>query len=149
MKTLYIVAVSSRPPDWLRQAEESYLQQLRQIKVAVVAVKPAVTAQKEAQALTTALHKIGKRVHCVLLDAGGEQMDSPQFATRLRGWLDADAPLVFVIGGASGVAPSFHSQVNTRLSLSSLTFAHAHARLILVEQLFRADCTYRHHPYPR
>lgn len=152
MRSIRIIAVASHTPDWLRREEKQYQQQISIARLSIDTIKPAATIQKEAQALKAAIAATAttaKKVQCVLLDIGGRQVDSPQFAQRLRGWMDSNKPLVFVIGGANGVADSFLSQVDERLSLSPLTLPHAHARLLLVEQIFRADCHFRHHPYHR
>ena len=75
-------------------------------------------------------------------------MDSAAFARWLAARLEEPHPPVFVIGGADGLPAPLHPAAGT-ISLSPLTFAHAAARLILAEQLFRADCIMRGHPYPR
>ena len=93
--------------------------------------------------------KAPPRARLLLMDAAGEAMDSVAFAAKLRALLLDARPPVFVIGGADGLPPTLRARAEGRISLSPLTFAHAAARLILAEQLFRADCIMRNHPYPR
>ncbi len=58
-------------------------------------------------------------------------------------------PPVFVICGADGAPDEIRQRSTYQLSLSMMTFSHTTARLVLVEQFFRADCILRGHPYPR
>lgn len=84
-----------------------------------------------------------------LLDAAGRAMDSAEFARWLQARLEEPRPPAFIIGGPDGHPAPLRPLAAGTISLSPLTFAHAAARLILAEQLFRADCLMRGHPYPR
>lgn len=144
MKTLRLVAASGRPPAWAAEAEAFYRRQLRCFELSASSVRPAAR-EKEAAAI---IGKLPPRAHVVLLEAGGCAVDSAAFSQALEGWLARAAP-VLVIGGADGAADALRQRAGETLSLSPLTFPHVLARLVLVEQLFRADCLLRRHPYPR
>jgi 23S rRNA (pseudouridine1915-N3)-methyltransferase len=73
----------------------------------------------------------------VALAIDGRSYSSPAFAVRLQEWLSAGG-VVFVIGGSLGLAPEVLARTRERLSLSPLTLPHQLARVVLVEQLFRA-----------
>ncbi len=90
--------------------------------------------QVEAARLGKALEKLAASASVFLLEEGGEALDSLALARRLE---KINQPLVFVIGGALGLEPSFSSRY-PKLSLSPLTFTHEMARAILLEQLYRA-----------
>jgi 23S rRNA (pseudouridine1915-N3)-methyltransferase len=84
----------------------------------------------------------------VLLDSRGKQMTSEAFAT----WLgarrdDGIRHIVFAIGPASGWSPEARTRATLLLSLGPLTLAHALARLVLAEQLYRATTILTGHPY--
>jgi 23S rRNA (pseudouridine1915-N3)-methyltransferase len=89
----------------------------------------------------------------VLLDPGGQEMDSPRFA-KLVSQAELEArDLVFLIGGATGL-PQAWKEADRRknallLSLSKLTLPHELARVVLAEQLYRAFTLLRGHPYPK
>ena len=77
-------------------------------------------------------------------------MTSESFAK----WLESCATrgkgkIVFLIGGADGLPPEIVARADDRLSLSPMTFPHRLARLILVEQLYRAVTILRGEPYAR
>lgn len=144
MKTLRLLAVGGRPPRWVAEAEEFYVRQLRRFALARCLIRPA-GAEKEAAALVA---RLPEAAWVALLDVGGRRVDSAAFVRGLEGWLARSAPCL-VIAGAEGAAPALRRRANECLSLSDLTLPHGLARVVLVEQLFRADCVLRGHPYPR
>lgn len=76
--------------------------------------------------------------HVVALCIDGPQLDSPAFAARLAAYdLRGQRP-VFVIGGSLGLSPQVIQRADEKLSLSSMTFPHQLARVLLLEQLYRA-----------
>ncbi len=83
----------------------------------------------------------------VVLSEEGECIASINFAQRLS-HLGSER-LAFVIGGATGLDPSLKAQASWRLSLSPMTFPHELARLILLEQLYRAQSILQGSPYHR
>ena len=93
-------------------------------------------AEREARRV---LEEIDPRDRVVALDEEGKLMSTAKFADFLGAHRDRDARrLVFVVGGASGLAPSVLSRADERLSLSPMTFPHQMARLLLIEQVYRA-----------
>lgn len=75
----------------------------------------------------------------ILLDEAGQTFDSKTFANKLDAWAEGGAkPLTFVIGGAFGFSDAIKKKADIRLSLSPLTFPHEFARVILLEQIYRA-----------
>ena len=83
------------------------------------------------------------------LDARGRQYDSPGLARRFEAWREAGRDLVLLIGGAEGLDDAVRERADEVLSLSSLTLPHALARVVLVEQLYRAWTLMSGHPYHR
>lgn len=75
----------------------------------------------------------------VLLDEHGRLLDSPELASNLLKPLESSRQIVVIIGGAYGVDESIHQRANFVWSLSPLVFPHQLVRLILVEQLYRAQ----------
>jgi 23S rRNA (pseudouridine1915-N3)-methyltransferase len=91
--------------------------------------------QREGVTLLAAA-KDARRV--IALSATGKQMDSPGLADFLRKQIEIYGSLAFLIGGPVGLAPEVLKSCDDTLSLSSLTFPHELARVILLEQLYRA-----------
>ena len=88
--------------------------------------------------------RVPERAHVVLLDAAGRTHDSPGFARWLEDRRQAGRDVCFVIGGAFGLElPG----ADERLSLGPMTFPHQLARVLLVEQLYRAHKILAREPY--
>ncbi len=86
--------------------------------------------------------------HRVVLDENGRQFSSREFATwfgaqQIRGTRE----LAFIIGGPDGVDPILSDQADMKLSLGKMTWTHEMARVLLVEQLYRAVSILRNIPY--
>ena len=86
----------------------------------------------------------------VALDEGGKSLTSEEFAA----WLgarrdDGQRNMAFVIGGADGLDADILSQADLKLSLGRMTWPHLMARLLLVEQIYRAHTILTGHPYHR
>ena len=75
----------------------------------------------------------------ILLDERGKNLSSPELASLLLEPLESSRQVVIIIGGAYGVDSSIHNRATTIWSLSRLVFPHQLVRLLLVEQLYRAQ----------
>ena len=85
----------------------------------------------------------------VALDPHGASLSSEELAARLGRLRDEGAPVVFAIGGADGLDPSVLRAARLKLSLGAMTWPHMLARVMLAEQLFRAQSILSGHPYHR
>lgn len=86
----------------------------------------------------------------VTLDERGAAMPSVTFADRLQGWLDAGTPtLSFALGGADGHDDRVRAEADVVMSLGPMTLPHLLARVILLEQIYRAVTIRLNHPYHR
>jgi 23S rRNA (pseudouridine1915-N3)-methyltransferase len=86
----------------------------------------------------------------VLLDAGGKQFTSREFARWLAALRDRGTrELVFLCGDAEGFPEALRGKTQTRISLSTLTMPHEFARVVLAEQIYRAFAILSGHPYPK
>lgn len=86
--------------------------------------------------------------YLILLDDKGEEFTSEKFAVWMnKKFVSAGGDIVFLTGGAHGFHPSLYDRSNTKLSLSKFTFTHQMARLIFLEQLYRAMTILRNEPY--
>jgi 23S rRNA (pseudouridine1915-N3)-methyltransferase len=103
---------------------------------------------REGEALLSRLK--GREGRVVALDRMGKALDSLELADWLREQiLDGQKETAFVIGGPLGLAPDVLERADLVLSLSRMTFPHQMARLILLEQIYRAFRIMRGEPYHR
>lgn len=153
VKPLRIVAVGRlRTPHW-KTAAAHYLSRLnrwRTVEVTCVrdadpAFSPAVRCTVEGQALLAALTPADIPI---CLDEKGECLSSRRFAALLQK-LSEDANRIpcFVVGGAFGLDDSVRAAARQILAFGPLTLPHELARVVLLEQLYRAECLLRHVPY--
>ena len=85
--------------------------------------------------------------YVILLDEHGKAFDSPALSAKLQQLFVESKSIVFVIGGAYGVNDELMRRANLVWSLSPLVFPHQLVRLILAEQLYRAQQVASGHPY--
>jgi 23S rRNA (pseudouridine1915-N3)-methyltransferase len=151
-----VIAVGQRLQPWLKAGCEEYVKRLpREWDFELVALKaatrseskPAAAAmQVEARAIAGAIQVRSRRV---ILDERGQQVTTAQLAGRLAGWQRDGRDVALIIGGADGLDPEFRQSADETLALSQLTLPHGLARLLLVEQLYRAASVLQGHPYHR
>ena len=152
---LMIVAVSLRVPDWAQTAWDDYAKRFpRELKVELKAVKTEPRGSKtvasiyaaERARIETAIPK-GSRI--IALDEQGAALCTIAMAGKLKGWQLASDDVALVIGGPDGLDPAFKQAAHERIRLSDLTLPHAFARVLLIEQLYRAWSINAGHPYHR
>ena len=77
--------------------------------------------------------------YVITMEIGGKQMSSEEFSQKLTSLInDGTQEVVFVIGSSCGLASKVSARANFKLSMSKMTFLHQFARLLLVEQIYRA-----------
>lgn len=150
-----VVALGQRMPGWVDAACAEYGRRLpRDWNFSLVELKPAARDRgrspaqlldQEAEAIAAATR--GRTL--VALDERGAAWTSRDFAGRLARWRDDAVDLAFVIGSADGLAPQVKAGAAAQLALSAMTLPHGLARVLLVEQLYRAASLIAGHPYHR
>ena len=109
--------------------------------------KHAGTPLAKEEEAATLLAKLGKGERLVALDERGREWTSLELAQRVRAWVEGGRDVALVIGGSDGLAPELLARAEEKLALSRFTLAHRLARLVLVEQLYRAFTLIRGEPY--
>jgi 23S rRNA (pseudouridine1915-N3)-methyltransferase len=152
---LLIVAVGQRMPDWAQSAYDDYAKRFPpELRVAIKTVKTETRGSKTLETLLAAEREriqavLPRGCRVVVLDERGTALTTQALAEQLRGWqLDA-ADVALVIGGPDGLEPAFRNAAHQRIRLSDLTLPHALARVLLIEQLYRAWSINAGHPYHR
>ena len=86
----------------------------------------------------------------IALDPAGRTWSSPELAAFLQKKRDGgNRAVAFCVGGADGFSQPFRERADLLLSLSPMTLPHELARVVLLEQIYRAFTLLAHHPYPR
>ena len=87
--------------------------------------------------------------YVVALDVTGKSLSTEQLAKWLAERLGDGRDVLFLVGGPDGLAPECLQRANLRLSLSAFTLPHALVRVVLAEQIYRAQSVLKGHPYHR
>ena len=152
---LLIVAVGLRVPDWAQTAWDDYAKRFpHELKVELKTVKTEPRSSKTIDTLYAAERArieavIPKGSRVVALDERGASLTTLALADKLRVWQLESDDVALVIGGPDGLDPGFRQAAHERIRLSDLTLPHAFARVLLIEQLYRAWSVNAGHPYHR
>lgn len=147
---LAILCVGKLKEAYWRDAAAEYAKRLKRFGPLEIIECPDMAEPKNASAAdirrlveaesAALLAQIKPRDHVVALCIEGKQCASPTLADRLRSVeMSGAARVVFLIGGSNGLSPAILTQAQDKLSFSQMTFPHQLARVMLLEQLYRAN----------
>ncbi|MBM4212140.1 MAG: 23S rRNA (pseudouridine(1915)-N(3))-methyltransferase RlmH [Gammaproteobacteria bacterium] len=153
---LRIITVGAKQPSWVDAAVTDYLRRFKSPwRVELLEIEAAtrsatrsaeVAVQREGESVLAALRD---RERVILLDETGKSLSTRELASKLEA-LAREAPdLALLIGGPDGHAAAVRERAAASWSLSRLTLPHGLARVLLVEQLYRAHTLASGHPYHR
>ena len=134
-----IIAIGKIKKKWIQEGIEMYLKRLPGLEV--IEIKDKNQTKEEY----TIKEIISKNEILVTLNENGQSFTSKQLASKLLN--SHNQNITFAIGGAAGLSPFLNSCASWQLSLSPLTFPHEIARLLLIEQIYRAKTITQGGPY--
>ncbi len=141
LSKLRILAIGKVRKEWIKSGLNLYKKRLPKLSITEIKESNPV---KESDVIRSL---IKPNEFTVALCEEGENLTSLALANKIQN-LNSER-LVFIIGGANGLSPVIKNTANLRLSLSPLTFPHEIARLLLLEQLYRASTIVQGGPYHR
>jgi 23S rRNA (pseudouridine1915-N3)-methyltransferase len=150
---LTVLAVGRLKERFWREAADEYLKRLGPYAtVRVVEIDDRDSGRDEARALAEEgadiLRAIPEGAHVITLEIGGRQLSSEAFADKLAALaLDGRSNVAFVIGGSVGLSADVRARANETLSLGAMTLPHNMARVVMLEQIYRAFRINRGEPY--
>lgn len=145
-----ILAVGKKHESWVAEGIARYEQRLKAPFTTSWQLLPHSSREDDAARTEESerlLSKISPDDYVILLDERGTNLDSPSLSSYLLSPLQRSQSVVLIIGGAYGVDQSVHQRANLIWSLSKLVFPHQLVRLILAEQLYRAQAIASGSPY--
>ena len=148
--------MSERPRPWAEQAAEFYLNRIAaQVKFSEARVTPikrtknSVLEVVRAEEWAKLEEKMSAGAMLVLLDERGQQLDSKGLSSKVESWQLIGRDVCFVIAGADGVNEEVRNKADFLLGLSRMTLPHELARVLFLEQFYRAWTILNNHPYHR
>jgi 23S rRNA (pseudouridine1915-N3)-methyltransferase len=148
---LTLAAVGRLRPEYRALADEYAARVARFMELVEVEVREASRASSAAVQLKDEAGRLreklpaGRRV--VVLDRSGKGLTSEALARELDQWRTAARPVSLVIGGSNGLAPELVQSADLAWSLGPLTLPHELARVVVLEQVYRAWTILRGEPY--
>jgi 23S rRNA (pseudouridine1915-N3)-methyltransferase len=143
MKIHLVMLGKTRRPE-IRALMDDYVERIRRF------AEVQLTELREDSPASLRKLSLDSAATVVLLDDCGKGQTSAQFAKWLGDTRDRGArEIVFLCGGAEGFPETLRRRATQKLSLSSLTFSHELARVMLAEQLYRAFAILAGYPYPK
>lgn len=148
--TFRIIAVGKKHQDWIELGINRFTQRLKPPYTVEWLFLPH-SAQTGDNARQDESDRILSRLQAteivILLDETGKLVDSPALSAKFESLLNRGKPISIIIGGAYGVDAALKQRADFIWSLSPLVFPHQLVRLILTEQLYRAQSISSNHPY--
>jgi 23S rRNA (pseudouridine1915-N3)-methyltransferase len=139
--------VDTATQEYLRRIRPPWRLELVALEAATRGTRGAADAvRREGERVLDALRD---RERVVLLDETGKTLATRELATRLEALAAVTPDVALLIGGPDGHAPDVRARAAETWSLSKLTLPHGLARVLLVEQLYRAQSLLLGHPYHR
>ncbi|HZW59714.1 MAG TPA: 23S rRNA (pseudouridine(1915)-N(3))-methyltransferase RlmH [Woeseiaceae bacterium] len=153
---LRVIAIGERQPAWVDAACADYRARLPRHWQFALRTLAASRRRRQSGADQARLDE-GERIcaelrpaeRAVMLDEKGKELSSVELAAALQEWQIEGRDLCFVIGGPDGFSEACTARADFRWSLSRLTLPHGLARVLCIEQLYRASTLHDGHPYHR
>ncbi len=150
MQLVFLAVGKLRPA--FRDAADDYLRRLgryasvREVEVREASRAPTVAAQREEEA-DRLLRRLPAGGRLVALARQGKAWSSTELSHRVEDWAIAARPVVLMLGGSHGLASTLLGRADEHWSLGPLTLPHELARVVVLEQLYRAFTILRGEPY--
>jgi 23S rRNA (pseudouridine1915-N3)-methyltransferase len=153
---LTLLCIGKLSADWLHNGAGDYagrishylpltIDELKEVKAGGKKADTEQIRQREGDHL---LQKISPKAFVVALDEQGKSVGSEDLSRFIgKHMLDGTQDVTFLIGGAYGLSNKVKQRADMTLSLSAMTLTHQMARLLLLEQIYRAMTILRNEPY--
>lgn len=150
MKFKFVWIGKTRDRQW-KALQDQYLKRLSHfVKCEISELKESSPPGRPDIEGERILEIVNQKTFVVLLDVTGGAMSSQDLAGKVEGWQNRGLKeITFVVGGANGVSREVAERADIGLSLSFLTFTHEMARVVLLEQLYRAYTIIKGFPYQK
>lgn len=148
MSDIHLITVGKLKNKNILALEQDYLKRLKNIKFTIHELKSqSENLHKEEELILKKIDSFNFNYSLILLTEFGKTFDSPSLSKYIYNKFELKSNIVFVIGGAAGFGEQIKNKTKEYLSLSLLTYPHQFARLIFIEQIYRAETIYMGHPY--
>ena len=153
---IHLLAIGNRMPEWVTQGYQDYAKRLpRECELVLREIPPGKRGKnadleriKEDEG-ERMLAMIQRDDHVIALEVEGKAWRTETLAAEMARWLTMGQRIILLVGGPEGLADACKARAHQTWSLSPLTLPHPLVRILLAEQLYRAQTILSHHPYHR
>ncbi len=156
MHTFTILAVGKAQESWQTEAISQYTTRLKPyaaVKIVEIPDEPESPTTSTAQIRHIEAEKLLRRIPAgstlIALDETGKNLSSQEWAELLQNEAERGTPITLLIGGTNGLDPALRQSVQKSISLGKHTMPHILARIVLLEQLYRAETILKGKTYHR
>jgi 23S rRNA (pseudouridine1915-N3)-methyltransferase len=150
-----LIAIGKKMPDWIQNGIFHYQKQLpASLNFELIDLEAQKRKGKNIAQIKTLegklIIKAAQNASLIIaFDERGKQNNSQDVAQQLKNWQQNGESVALIIGGADGLSDEVKSHADQLWGLSNLTLPHSMARLLVVEQIYRAHSLLNNHPYHR
>ena len=148
-----IVSINNPHDQWVYDEIKKFIKKIgHDYKIDLIEIKPDKKAPNPIQKKKSEAQSLDKYIRntfLICLDERGDSFDSINFSKKLLHLFARYPDITFLIGGADGLDKQVLAQSNLTLSLSKMTLPHQLAKIVLIEQFYRAISISKNHPYHR
>ena len=143
-------------PKWVDDAFDEYAKRMprgQSVSLSAIATAARKTGQTRQKLQQQEAEKIRSKIKpgsfTIALDEKGKQWTTCEWAEQFRRWKQQTPQLNFILGGPDGLQPELLQQADQKIALGKMTMPHGLARVVLMEQIYRAWSVVEGHPYHR
>lgn len=150
MRFRFVWLGKTRDKNW-RALQEEYLARLSHFaRVEISEIRESQAHDTKETEGKRILDVLPENAFAVLLDVAGKQITSHELAREIENWQNRSLKeIYFILGGQDGVSGAIVARANFKLSLSKMTLTHETARVVLLEQIYRAFTIIHNFPYQK
>jgi 23S rRNA (pseudouridine1915-N3)-methyltransferase len=150
MKFRFVWIGKTKDKNWRALQEEYFGRVSHFVRCEITEIRESQPHESKEIEGKRILEILPESVFAVLLDVAGKQIASHDLAGEIENWQNRSLKeIAFIIGGQDGVSDSVLQRANLKISLSKMTFTHETARVILLEQIYRAFTIIHRFPYQK
>ncbi len=151
-----LISVGTKMPSWVAEGAAEYAKRIkRELGFSLEEIplakrsKSQTLEQSMAKEGDAMLARIGNNEVVIALDVKGKALSTAELASRLKHFKDEGQNICLLIGGPDGLDPRCLQRSDEKWSMSALTMPHPLVRILITEQLYRANSLLQGHPYHR
>ena len=151
---IYLIAVGQRMPAWVKQGYEEFARRMP-FECSLQLIEVPLVKRSKGSDLGRVMEQEGEKMLAaipkdslvVTLEVTGKTWSTPELASKMEDWMQSGRNIALLVGGPEGLAPACQQRAELNWSLSKLTLPHPLVRIVIAEQLYRAICILKNHPY--